>query len=382
MKILHLMLACFYIDNYTYQENLLPKYHKKMGHDVKIVASMISFDDKGRAKEYEGVMAYTNENDIPVQRLKYRNPIKVFKLLRSYKGITEEIDSFSPDLIFIHGCQFVDAGVIKKYAKNHRNIKIVVDNHADFNNSAKNWVSLNVFHKIIWRYCASLLEPYTSKFYGVLPARVDFLKDIYNLPPEKCELLVLGADDEEVIRASTPTIRNKKRSEYGLTQTQVCILAGGKIDHNKPQIINLMKAVNILSSDNIILLVFGSVTPELECQFNNEISDHVVYIGWKKAEEIYDCFAMADIIAFPGLHSVLWEQAVGMGKPCLFKRIEGFEHIDLGGNCLFFEEDTIEEYTRVILKSIDNYDSLKEDAQKKGKTVFSYQSIAHKSIMV
>ena len=31
------------------------------------------------------------------------------------------------------------------------------------------------------------------------------------------------------------------------------------------------------------------------------------------------------------------EKAVGKGKPCVFKRISGFEHIDIGGNCLFFE---------------------------------------------
>lgn len=27
MKILHICLASFYIDNYSYQENLLPKFH-------------------------------------------------------------------------------------------------------------------------------------------------------------------------------------------------------------------------------------------------------------------------------------------------------------------------------------------------------------------
>ena len=44
MKILHLMLACFYIDKYSYQENYLPKYHKKQGHDVEIIASLFTFE--------------------------------------------------------------------------------------------------------------------------------------------------------------------------------------------------------------------------------------------------------------------------------------------------------------------------------------------------
>ncbi len=30
MKIVHMCLGCFYPDNYSYQENMLPKYHKEM----------------------------------------------------------------------------------------------------------------------------------------------------------------------------------------------------------------------------------------------------------------------------------------------------------------------------------------------------------------
>ena len=47
MKILHCCLAAFYIDNYGYQENILPKIHQIHGHEVKIVASTETFiDDK------------------------------------------------------------------------------------------------------------------------------------------------------------------------------------------------------------------------------------------------------------------------------------------------------------------------------------------------
>ena len=47
MRILHLCLANFYIDNYSYQENMLPKYHKMMGHYVSVIASKVSFDENG-----------------------------------------------------------------------------------------------------------------------------------------------------------------------------------------------------------------------------------------------------------------------------------------------------------------------------------------------
>lgn len=56
------------------------------------------------------------------------------------------------------------------------------------------------------------IEPYVKKFYGVLPARVDFLIDVYNLPKEKCELLVMGADDDLVKKNEKPEIRKKFES--------------------------------------------------------------------------------------------------------------------------------------------------------------------------
>ena len=41
-----------------------------------------------------------------------------------------------------------------------------------------------------------MINPYVNKFYGVLPARVDFLINEYKLPKNKVELLVMGADDD------------------------------------------------------------------------------------------------------------------------------------------------------------------------------------------
>ena len=37
MKIVHLCLGCFYIDNYSYQENMLPKFHKERDMGWKLL---------------------------------------------------------------------------------------------------------------------------------------------------------------------------------------------------------------------------------------------------------------------------------------------------------------------------------------------------------
>lgn len=380
MKIIHLCLASVYADNYAYQENMLPKFHRAFGYEVEIIASLESFDKAGKFVRYSGDPTYENEYGIPVHRLDYRNPVKVYQTLRRFRGVKAALESAKPDTLFIHGCQFRDMDIVADYLKQHPKIRVYVDNHADFNNSATNFLSKNILHKMIWKRCAHIIEPYTAKFYGVVPARVDFLKEMYDLPAEKCELLVMGADDDAVEKALRPEVRADRRRAYGVSDDDIVIITGGKIDHNKPQVLKLMRAVNDMSDDRVRLVVFGSVTDELKPEFDRNLSDKVIHIGWRKSEDIYEDFAAAELVAFPGLHSVLWEQAVGMGVPCLFKRINGFEHIDLGGNCLFFEKDDEEEYKARITQALDHIDEMKQIAQEKGMKTFSYREIAKRAL--
>ena len=379
MKILHLMLACFYIDNYSYQENLLPKYHKKAGHDVEIVASLFTFDENGNGKWLKKTDRYLNEHGIPVTRLEFKKG-KFSSRLRRYVGLERELERIKPDLIFIHGVQFCDIDVVVKYLKKHPEVKVYADNHSDFSNSAKNFVSKHIQHRILWRSCAKKINPFVTKFYGVLPARVDFLVNEYKLPREKVELLVMGADDELVEKALAPETRVKMREKYGISEDEYVIMTGGKIDNNKPQTILLMEAVNRVPEPKLKLLVFGTVSNELKTRFEEQLSSKVKYIGWKKSEDIYNEFAAADIVAFPGLHSVLWEQAVAMGKPCIFRRIDGFTHIDLGGNCTYFRDQTAEGYEEVIKYTLENINTVKISAQEKGLSCFSYKKIAEKAL--
>ena len=373
------MLGAFYIDNYSYQENLLPKYHKKAGHEVEIVASLYTFDENGKGAWLPKATKYMNEHDIPVTRLAFTKS-KFASRIRRYVGLMDELERFNPDVLFIHGVQFCDIDIIVKYLKKHKNVKVYADNHADFSNSARNWISKNIQHRIMWRRCAQKINPYVTKFYGVLPARVDFLINEYKLPAEKVELLVMGADDEKVEAALNSEIRNEMRKKYDISDNEYVIMTGGKIDSNKPQTILLMEAVNNLDVSNIKLIVFGTVSQELKEKFNNQLSDRVKYVGWKKSEDIYNEYATADIIAFPGLHSVLWEQAVAMGKPCIFRKIAGFSHIDLGGNCMYFENDSVEDYCKVIENTINNLEQIKSIAEKKGLDFFSYKKIAEKAL--
>ncbi len=381
MKILHLMLGCFYIDNYSYQENYLPKHHKLQGHDVEIVASLFTFDENGKGKWLPKADKYDNEYGIPVTRLAFKNG-KLAKRLRWYVGLQEELERIQPELIFIHGVQFMDISIVAKYCKKHPGVTVYADNHSDFSNSATNWVSKNILHKIVWRSCAKKINPYVTKFYGVLPARVDFLANVYGLPREKIELLVMGADDESVAAAAKPEVRQRIRQQHGLNEDDIVIMTGGKIDAFKTQTLLLMEAVQKIEDPKVRLVVFGSVTPELKDQVEALTDgEKVQYIGWVQAKDSYDYFAAADLVVFPGRHSVFWEQVTAQGIPLLVKRWDGTTHTDVCGNTVFLEKDSVEEITQKLNALLEpaRFEELKAAAEKASED-FLYSKIAKRSI--
>lgn len=385
MKIVHLCLGAFYPDNYSYQENMLPKFHKKLGYDVEVIASTQSFDENGNECYVSRLGPYQNEFDIKVTRLPYKSGNKIWKKLKRYKGTYAAIEKANPDILFIHGGQFMDIDKIVKYAKVHNELIIYVDNHADFSNSATNWLSKNFLHKIVWKLCEQMIEPYTSKFYGVLPARVDFLKDIYKLPPEKCELLVMGADDDLVEKSKSTDARNRIRNKYGIAKDDFLIMTGGKIDQWKTQTLLLMKAVQNINNQSVRLIVFGSVANELADQITSLADGNIIqYVGWVNSEDTYDYFEAADLIVFPGRHSVMWEQVTGQGKPMIVKDWPGTHHIDLGGNVMFLSEDSVDEIQEKLNYLLSNPDKLKEMtqiAEEKGMQFFSYADISKRAIV-
>lgn len=382
MRIVHVCMACIYTEGFNYQENYLSKYHAK-DHETFLITNQFMFS-KGNVEKSDDT-DYVNSDGVHVYRLKDSHENISHKLnyyLGKYKGFGELLEQISPDLIFIHNVQFNDIGKIAEYAKKHEDVLIYADNHADFSNSGTNFVS-KLIHKTKWRRCAQKINPYVKKFYGVLPARVDFLVNIYKLPKEKCELLVMGADDESVVSA-TPEVCEKVREKYGIVKNDFLIVTGGKIDLFKTQTINLMEAVHKINRSNVKLIVFGSVVKELKEKVDSLIDNQkVFYEPWLTSEQSYQYFGAADLAAFPGRHSVYWEQAAGQGIPMICKYWDGTTHVDVGGNVIFLTEDSTEEIETVLNNLMDHrneYQQMKKVAVEKGMSVFSYKDIARRAI--
>lgn len=381
-KIVHIMLAGAVTDGFSYQDNLITKYQRKAGYEVTIITSQWVYDNAGNMVK-SAKSNYINEDDIKVIRLGLKGRDDFNRKLRSFKNLIGSIDSEQPDILFIHNMNFIGFGDICKYLNKNKSVKVYVDNHSDKYNSGRNYISRTILHGVLWKSNAQRINKYCMKFYGVTPARVEWLIQQYKLPKNKCELLVFGADDELIDKAKTQNARSRLRKELNVSDDNVVIVTGGKIDNNKRETILLMKAFRNYDNPSIRLVVFGSVIKELKNQFDELLSDErIVYVGWKNAYEIYEIFMLGDIIAFPGLHSVLWEQAVGCGKACVFRRLEGFTHVDLNGNCMFFEDTEIDTIRRVLSELIetDGWKVMQEVSQRVGMKYFSYKDISIRSI--
>ena len=90
MKIMHLCLSCFYIDNFSYQENELPRQNKRDGHDVRIIASTETLMDED---SFFDAGEHLNEDGIPVKRLTYKKWFtkKVMEKIRAYQVLYQEM---------------------------------------------------------------------------------------------------------------------------------------------------------------------------------------------------------------------------------------------------------------------------------------------------
>lgn len=377
MKIVDVCLGGSYNIGWGYQDNLISKYQVKNGHEVTLITSRF-INDKNSENYLETDAGVYEDNGVKVIRLEHGLTKYLTRKLRHYKGLYKTLEEEKPDFLFVHCCQFVDVLYVCKYLKNHPNVKCVVDGHADYTNTATH-PSSYFLHKTLWKYLAHRIDKYASKFYGVLPIRADFIHEMYGIDESKIDLLVMGADDE--LLEDGLKNRDKTRNELGIKDNELMILTGGKIDAHKTETLTLMDVIND-SKQDIKLIIFGSVATELKDTFNGKLSDKIKYIGWINQERIYEIIGASDLGYFPGRHSVIWEQMVASGTPCVFRKLPRTDHIDIGGNCILLEYTScggIKEALDYCVNK-DNYKKMKKAAMSNSRYDFLYSKISEKAI--
>lgn len=381
MKIVHIAANAPYNDNWGYQDNLLPKYHKQMGHDVVMITTN-TMHKEGKIVETE-CADYVLEDGVRVIRLRKKKYChRVLTNLKSRLLVFPYLEEIKPDFIFFHGLlssSIFDA--IKYKKKVNPSCVIVQDNHTDYYNGT--W-PVDLIGKLIRAYRRHINRRsirYVDKVFGVTPWRKQYAEDYFGIPQDKTDVLIMGADDSKINLENRDTIRKMIREENGVADSEFLVVTGGKIDKEK-NIDLLIEACAEIES--VKLLIFGQVKEDIKTRFEELVSKNknILHIGWVDADKVYNYFLASDLIAFPGSHSVLWEQACACGVPALFKDWEGMHHVCVNGNSEFLYEDSVEEMKKKIKELTENKDkyAAMKKAAEECKTDFFYSEIAKRAL--
>lgn len=369
LKIVHVCLVGPFSDGFSYQENLMTKYHKRMGHEVTVIASNFFWNNEGKIEMCE-TKKYFNNDGVKIIRLSKKKGI--YGKFAKYKMFYRTLEEEKPNIIFTHCCNFSDLDNIRRYVRKNPNVIVYCDNHCDETNSATNFISKYILHKFIWKNKVRKIEPYVKKFYGVLPRRCTFLAKYYGVDNSKIELLVMGLDDDYL----TKTKEDKELLELSI---------GGKIDEWKAkEILNFLTAFSqFKDNDKFHITIYGSIIEGYKDRILSFTkAKNIDYIGWVNQKGIIDIISNSSYAVFPGRHSVMWEQAVGLGIPLIVKYYDGYDHININNNVVFLYDDTVEYYKSIFEKVLndDFYKTIKTNALTNERKKFLYSIISKRAI--
>lgn len=379
MRIVHLTLFNFYIDDAFYQENILPRQNKSDGHDVLIIASTHVFA-KGNSMKFIKPSKYYTKEGIKVIRVPYKNIInkKISEKVRAYKNVYQNLVKFKPDVIFSHGIGGYESKTIAKYIKNNPTTRLYIDCHSDYFNSASTFISKNILHRIFYRYYFWKYVKYAQKVYYVTPESIEFLKELYGFnDPNKLEYLPLGGyiiDKEERVK-----IQKVIRKELKISASDIVFIHTGKMDAKKKSF-ELIKAFSRIDSKHIRLLIVGSFSDEVYSKVKSliETDNRILFLGWKKGEEVQDYLCASDVYLQPGGRTVTVQNAVCCG--CAIAVSKRLSYTYLFGEAAMYAETEDEIFTLLnhIIKNPDLIHRHRKALNKIANEMLDYKKLANK----
>lgn len=331
MKILHLCLANFYIDNYAYQENILPRINHEDGHDVRILASTETFVDNVHLG-YVEPSEYVTEYGVPIKRLPYKKVGNRFVThkFRAYPHLYEEIAAFAPDVILCHGLQFWSVRDVIRYKKDHPQVKLYADTHTAAYNSGTSWLSLHILHRLYYRYLTQKALPYLERYFYIGEGEREFSARNYNIPDGLMEFYPLGGtllSDEEY-----SAMRAKRRTELGLGEDDRLYVHSGKLDALK-RTDELLRAFSAVDDPHAVLAVIGSIPEDRRSVLLPliEADKRIRYLGWRTGEELQEYLCAADLYCQPGSVSATMQNAICRNTPVMsYPHLPYTERLDYG----------------------------------------------------
>lgn len=376
MKILHLMLSCFYIDGANYQENIIPKMNKFEGHDVRIIASTEIFVD-GNQLGYTEPSEYETTDGIRISRLPYKRIINklISQKFRAYPKLYSLIDEFRPDVILFHGAAGWAINTVSKYKKKNPQVKLYVDSHEDKYNSSRGLLSRVLLYECFYNLILRRNIQYIDKLLLITKDTYNFVRDVYKIDDGKLEFFPLGGiipDDNERIMT-----RKRIRKEFGLKDDDILCIHSGKMDKDK-RTNEILKGFSDFTGKQSKLFIIGTAEKEVEIEINKYSADRRIhYLGWMNSEKLQQFLMAADLYIQLGSQSATMQHALCNG--CAVAVYPYESHIFLLKDIAYYIESA-RDITQLLEKISNNFcdfDQKKECSINFAKKVLDYKIISN-----
>lgn len=309
MRIAHLCLSCFYLDNQSYQENELILHHVEQKHDVLVIASTDVRTKDGQIYYCEG-QEYIGSEGAKVVRLNYVSYLPKFlaSKLRIHTGVLKLLVNFRPDAILFHGTCGWEVATAARYVKLHPEVLFYIDSHEDKYNSARSFFSREILHKLYYRYCLSRAWPVAKKILCVSTESMDFVEKTYGVPKEKIEFFPLGGkvhSDQEYA-----ALRETTRNRLSIRKNEILFVQAGKQTAAK-KLLETLHAFKATPA-HAKLVIAGTLDKAIEHEAMSLISNNsrVSYIGWQSVDQMTGLLCAADIYLQPGTQSVTMQNSL------------------------------------------------------------------------
>lgn len=310
MRIIHCCLSCFYIDDYTYQENMLVRQHVNMKHDVLVLASTEVYNEDHRL-DYTESGEYIGTDGAKVVRLPYRNflPFSFMKKIRAYPGVYKILEEFSPDIIMFHGPCSYELLTVARYVSRNPNVKLYVDSHEDRYNSARSWLSRVLLYKMFYVPVIHFSKKYVDKFFYLTYECKLFCQNIYGLQDSELEFYPLGGvvfDDDEYNKR-----RSLMRKEIGVDESTLLFFQSGKFDAKK-KVLQSLHAFKENISPRARLVIAGGFDDDIKDSAMELINsdNRILYVGWADPDKLQNLLCAADVYVQPGSQSATLQMSI------------------------------------------------------------------------
>jgi len=383
VKILH--LVNYYHENFGYQENWLPHYQQRLGHEVLIVAADRYFpfpnykqtvgDRLGSRVVGTGESV---DNGVKIVRVKtlFEIPKRAIVVYNFYKTLKE----FDPEIIHLHGATNLNISFVMWYAFFYK-VKIFIDCHSDFQVVRYNSMFNRIYY-FFWKrfYKCSISRKLINHFLPITEESREFLNKCLGISDEDMTINYLGVDLNRF------KWKNPKEADEKL----IWIVNAGK-QYPAKRIDFILKVLEEIvfgcKRVDFRLILIGSRDEEYDqalAPLISKLKDYIVEVPFLSNEKLVEYYSKADWGIWPGIPSNTIQEAMACETAIVLPDNKAVSHLVDGNG--FLIKDSQEEIE--VAKKIVEYSSYKKELSKmKDRSSslaqkYSWENIAKESLEV